>query len=401
MKRSFSQLSAFTACLSLLAFPVFASPRTSLGGSPSPAPNAPPPTLLGAQVALGATPFPAQSLSCSLSPSSTIYVGTTYGMGNPTALRLTITADPTDMSLTATALMIVTSYNWNGGTFDNDMAAGGFDYYENTYGAATKRIPIRLNGTSPVTVNVPYGAWGATAYYVSVTLTSPLGATTNCRSGNIIPTCADDHWSNTYSYTTFSENDAGDNVTFYPDGLGPPYCGWVEQDNTAGWTRYRGYLAGCFSPETRLKMANGLWKRADEIRQGDALWNPVRKTASKIKSRIVGPEDKGLIEIGFQGHRVHVTTTHPMLTPKGIVQAQRLTTRDFVFGEDLKFHPVSVVRRLPPKAGQTVYNFEMDAISPDPADHLVLADGIITGDFFLQSHPGPKPGVVVTSVLSK
>jgi hypothetical protein len=91
-----------------------------------------------------------------------------------------------------------------------------------------------------------------------------------------------------------------------------------------------------------------------------------------------------MIELGYDGKVVRVTTKHPMLTSKGIKAATDLHLGDDLLGADRKYHRLTELRRLPVDANQYVFNFIMDDPSDSPSHHVVLADGILTGDLQLQ-----------------
>ena len=51
---------------------------------------------------------------------------------------------------------------------------------------------------------------------------------------------------------------------------------------------------------------------------------------------------------------------------------------------DGKWQALTTVRTLPVVEGQKVINFYLDTASEAEEDHLVLANGFVTGDLFLQ-----------------
>jgi hypothetical protein len=148
---------------------------------------------------------------------------------------------------------------------------------------------------------------------------------------------------------------------------------------------YAARQGGCFSPETRIRMWDGSSKRADEIHGGDLVLNPIKRVALKVERVVKGPEKLPLIELGFEGRLVHVTTKHPIPTKDGVKQAISLTRKDFILGTDGNYHALTVLRKLPVDPKQEVINFEMFSDSKDPLDHLILSDGIVTGDLNLQN----------------
>ncbi len=141
---------------------------------------------------------------------------------------------------------------------------------------------------------------------------------------------------------------------------------------------------GCFAPETQIQLADGSVRRIDELHTGDLILNPLTGRSSKLKGMVKGPEKEPMIEVGYYGKVVRVTTKHPMLTRRGIKTATELRTDDYLLGDDRKFHRLTELRRLPVDPEQQVYNFVMDEQDDSPSHHVVLADGIITGDLLMQ-----------------
>lgn len=162
---------------------------------------------------------------------------------------------------------------------------------------------------------------------------------------------------------------------------------------------------GCFSPETLVLMGDGVTSvKIDAISQGDYVWNPVAKKPVRVAKVIKGPETKPLYEIGYGPYRTHVTEKHPMVIQKNtsaavhktsmnsnsrgmnatVKQASMVTLDDSILGADGNFHPVNQVRQLPLKANQYVINLELDGATESIEDHLIVADGIITGDYMVQ-----------------
>jgi hypothetical protein len=167
---------------------------------------------------------------------------------------------------------------------------------------------------------------------------------------------------------------------------GPQYqrCRGNFFNNAWCWWGYGYRDGGCFAPETEITMADGSARRIDEIRNGDLVYNPLTGSSSKVKGLIRGPEKEPMIEVGYGGKVVRVTTKHPMLTRSGIKTATELQYGDYLLGADRKFHRINELKRLPVDPNQQVYNFVMDDQDDSPAHHVVLADGILTGDLQLQ-----------------
>lgn len=143
-------------------------------------------------------------------------------------------------------------------------------------------------------------------------------------------------------------------------------------------------VGGCFDPETLIKMADGTDKKASEIRKGDKVFNPVTKKSYEILSAIQSGEDKPLFEITTKNGTVKVTETHPVLSNKGSVMANKLKVGDSLISAEGKETAITKIQVLPVKSGQQVVNFILDGESEKFDDHQVLANGIVTGDLFVQ-----------------
>ena len=166
----------------------------------------------------------------------------------------------------------------------------------------------------------------------------------------------------------------------------------------------------CFPPETKIQMADRSEKKISQIKSGDLVWNPVLQKPMKVGNRLRGPEQSPLLEIGYGEIRVKVTQSHPMvvssksLVTKGqfqrvsirrpnnsaisagfrIKKASAITRDDQILGADGQFHQVTFLRTVPVEPNQVVYNFELVSDSEHPAHHMIIADGIVTGDVLIQ-----------------
>lgn len=141
---------------------------------------------------------------------------------------------------------------------------------------------------------------------------------------------------------------------------------------------------GCFEESTLIRMADGSERTAAEIRQGDLLWNPKTQKNQYVKRVIAGPEKIPLYAVKIKGSIVRVTQGHPFLTPSGLVQAKDLRDGDRIIdnGQENQVESVIAEARDASAPDPTVWNFELEGESDD--DHYVLANGIMTGDLYLQ-----------------
>lgn len=175
---------------------------------------------------------------------------------------------------------------------------------------------------------------------------------------------------------------------------------------------------GCFSPETKIMMADKTMRTISQIKAGDLVWNPVTEKAIAVRYMTMGPEEIPMYQLGYGTTSIEVTEGHPVIVkndrleadwialsgvvgdvslrsdkpqlhsemPRGylVKKASELTIGDKVFGADGSFHKLTVLRKLPVKPDQVVLNIRLDTDSENPDDRMLVADGIVTGDLWLQ-----------------
>jgi hypothetical protein len=148
---------------------------------------------------------------------------------------------------------------------------------------------------------------------------------------------------------------------------------------------------GCFEEKTKIAMADGSEKLASEIRAGDMVWNPKTQKAQMIKKVIAGPEQWPLLEVKSAGKSVIVTGEHPFLTKDGLKPAFQLSANDVLVegSDEIPVESVTPQKRAAGDAVPEVWNFELLG-SSENEDHYVLANGVMTGDLYLQQKLGGK-----------
>jgi hypothetical protein len=148
---------------------------------------------------------------------------------------------------------------------------------------------------------------------------------------------------------------------------------------------------GCFAPDTPILMADGSWKAVEGLLPTEQLWNPVTKKIVKVKKLVVGPEPLPLIEFGYEGRTVKVSTRHPIVTKAGIKRAEELVPGDVIYDTEGNEHLLTVLRALPMVEGQYVVNIKLAVSGTASADdHVIVANGIRVGDFELQERFGRR-----------
>jgi hypothetical protein len=164
-------------------------------------------------------------------------------------------------------------------------------------------------------------------------------------------------------------------------GYGTFWVALDARDPSCAIRKVAARTGGCFAKDTQLMMANGSYKRVTDISEDELLWNPHYQAPVRIKKIVKGPEKKSLYEVKTSEGKVEVTEDHPFLTGRGWVQAMALKKGDTLLGNGSpKF--VSQVKKLKYQGPQDVWNFELD--TEDPMAHVVMANGIPTGDLVTQ-----------------
>jgi hypothetical protein len=144
---------------------------------------------------------------------------------------------------------------------------------------------------------------------------------------------------------------------------------------------------GCFEANTKIRMGDGSEKPIRQLKENDLVWNPVRQKAMAIRHVTPGPEKLPLWSIQTDSGRVRVTSKHPFLTPSGIRPADELKAGDRILGSQGE-EIIRTVNEDKAAPAEWVWNFEIASDSKDPADHAILADGVVTGDLYLQEQLG-------------
>jgi hypothetical protein len=96
-------------------------------------------------------------------------------------------------------------------------------------------------------------------------------------------------------------------------------------------------------------------------------------------------EAQPMIALTTMSGTVKVTSGHPVLTQRGLIRADQVAINDRVFDSSGSEIPLVAVNFLPVDPNQRVINFRLiGAGSDDLTEHLVISDGIVTGDLVAQ-----------------
>lgn len=140
-------------------------------------------------------------------------------------------------------------------------------------------------------------------------------------------------------------------------------------------------VAGCFVKGTRIAVTPELSVEIEHLRAGHSVHLADGRYA-KIKRVVAGPESKPVIRFETaDGRKLTVTTEHPLITNKGLRMAKEIS-----IGEELKTHDgkFTAIKGISTKKyNDDVINFEVEG--EFQSDHLVIAEGLISGDLYLQN----------------
>lgn len=146
---------------------------------------------------------------------------------------------------------------------------------------------------------------------------------------------------------------------------------------------------GCFAPETKILLSTGKHKEISNITPRDKVLNPLTGKELEIVKIVKGPEILPMIKLVVADKSIEVTHKHPMVVKdslsglKSIVMAKDLKKGD-VIQTIVGFKALTEVKKEFKDTGYQVYNLELER-GNSVADHLIQADGFITGDLHIQS----------------
>ena len=151
---------------------------------------------------------------------------------------------------------------------------------------------------------------------------------------------------------------------------------------------------GCFTANTMIQLADGRQKPIDQLARNDIIFNPVTRSGFPLKKMVQGPEAKPLYLVTVGGDRVEVTDEHPFATQRGLINAAALKVGDALIAGPDGYRVVTAISKQSYQTQPVVWNVELEA-GPDARNHYVLANGIVTGDLYLQTQlkQGEKPAV--------
>jgi hypothetical protein len=154
---------------------------------------------------------------------------------------------------------------------------------------------------------------------------------------------------------------------------------------------------GCFTGDTLITMADGSQKPISKITKIDKILNPITGKAMGITQKYVGDEHKALYKFTFSD-KVHpsitVTDNHPMLVGGVVKRADGIKIGDALNDRHGNLRQVSAIDLVKNDHAVSVWNLllanEDGSVTQRYEDHFLIANGLMTGDWFIQNNKYPK-----------
>lgn len=139
---------------------------------------------------------------------------------------------------------------------------------------------------------------------------------------------------------------------------------------------------GCFVKGTQIALSKDISVPIERLNAGQSVMLADGRFA-KITRIIAGPEHKPVVAFETAaGQKVTVTSEHPLLTQTGMKLAKDISIGDQLKSASGQFVTIKAIRTKAYKG--KVYNFEL-AGSAREADHSVIANGLVSGELYLQN----------------
>ncbi len=140
---------------------------------------------------------------------------------------------------------------------------------------------------------------------------------------------------------------------------------------------------GCFAAGTLIRMADMSLKPVQRIEEGDQVYNPVTRRPATVSRTIAGPELSPMLVITTTDAAVTVSSQHPFQTAQDLKSAKQLRVGDRILSFGGRLTKITGITKQIATTPPTVYNLALVGNGSD-AEHMIEADGIVTGDLFLQ-----------------
>jgi hypothetical protein len=150
------------------------------------------------------------------------------------------------------------------------------------------------------------------------------------------------------------------------------------------WVR----TGGCFAPDTLITLHSGERKLIKDLETTDVLLNPVTGEKLAIENIVKGPEYLPMVQLNTNNFKTEVTLEHPMVVKNILTGFQTIKmAKDVAKGELIQtkngFEFVTNSKQVLKGDDFQVYNIKL-VNGSSVSDHLVEADGFVTGDLLIQ-----------------
>src|SRR6202162_845752 len=165
-------------------------------------------------------------------------------------------------------------------------------------------------------------------------------------------------------------------------------------------------FVSCLDQDVPVRLSSGELIPIKDVVAGDLVSDPLTGERLRVSAVIWGTQaNERMYRLGYGNSSALFTAQHPVLTRRGLVAAADLTSADAVLGEDGSYHAVTIREPRAGDARRSVYNLRFEYVKPSLGEHLLAANGIVTGDFDVQNRlaAGKKqldrPGALVDGSL--
>jgi hypothetical protein len=141
----------------------------------------------------------------------------------------------------------------------------------------------------------------------------------------------------------------------------------------------------CMDERTPIRMADGTDVEIRDLVVGDRLLDPWTGATVRVARIIRGPERRRpTIAISTGQGTVVFSEGHAIPTAAGLKAARDIAASDELRGPSRSAWAITRLAVLPPSETEVVYNVELAVDSERIEDHVLLAGGIVVGDWWMQ-----------------
>jgi len=139
-------------------------------------------------------------------------------------------------------------------------------------------------------------------------------------------------------------------------------------------------IQGCFLGGVKIRMADKSLVDIELIKEGDIVFNPFVQKGFKVKQVFSGDEKEEMIKLTVGDDSLVVTRNHAMWVNGKFIKAQDIKLKDeVIYYNEARYLHKSVYE----KKENVVYNLLLED-GDSWEDHIVEANGIMTGDIKVQ-----------------